>query len=103
MESTGTYTDLDYKTMLKSQCTLAILPSDILPKTDDELDAKTEELRNAAQRFALLEIPFIVDRSSDEENDPKIEAEKALKKVQKIHLRTPQNIILKAEITEYKE
>ena len=28
--------------------------------------------------------------SSDEENDPKIEAEKALKKVQKIHLRTPQ-------------
>lgn len=41
--------------------------------------------------------------SSDEENDPKIEAEKALKKVQKIHLRTPQNIILKAEITEYKE
>ena len=32
-----------------------------------------------------------------------VEAEKALKKVQKIHLRTPQNIILKAEITEYKE
>ena len=29
--------------------------------------------------------------------------EKALKNLQKIHLRTPQNIILKAEITEYKE
>ena len=69
LESTGTYTDLDYKTMLKSQCTLAILPSDILPKTDEDLDAKTEELRSTAQRFALLEIPFIVDRSSDEEND----------------------------------
>lgn len=69
LESTGTYTDLDYKTMLKSQCTLAILPSDILPKTEEDLDAKTEELRSTAQRFALLEIPFIVDRSSDEEND----------------------------------
>ena len=68
-ESTGAYTDLDYKTMLKSQCTLAILPSDILPKTEEDVDAKTEELQSTAQRFALLEIPFIVDRSADEENE----------------------------------
>ena len=87
--------------------TESVSESDFHKQTDDSEVISREEIKlDEASSDMSEEIPDISqdkEESSDEENDPKIEAEKALKKVQKIHLRTPQNIILKAEITEYKE
>ena len=68
----------DYKTLVKNQCELAILSSDILPVKETETDDKMELLKDAAEKYSTLKIPFIVDRSSDEKDEAaKAEWEKA--------------------------
>ena len=65
----GKYDDTDYKELVKSQCNLAILPSDILPAEETETEEKLETLKDMAAKYATLKIPFIIDRSADEENE----------------------------------
>ena len=68
----------DYKTLVKNQCELAILSSDILPAKETETDDKMKLLKDAAEKYSTLKIPFIVDRSSDEKDEAaKAEWEKA--------------------------
>ncbi|MCB5388679.1 hypothetical protein LIQ05_17070 [Blautia glucerasea] len=78
----GKSDDTDYKTLVKSQCGLAILSSDILPAEESEVNDKMELLKDAAEKYSTLKIPFIVDRSSDEKDEEaKAEWEKAYEAV----------------------
>lgn len=65
----GTYEDTDFKALVKNQCQISILPSDVLPDTEDEVEEKEAFLKDSAGKYAALKIPFIVDRSDDEKND----------------------------------
>lgn len=92
----GEYTDPDYKELVKEKTNFAILPSDILPMDEEALKAvaeddkktdskesaeeesdeealtveeQTERLEEIAEKFAMLDIPMIVDRSADEKTD----------------------------------
>ena len=78
----GKYDDTDYKELVKSQCNLAILPSDILPAEETETEEKLEALKDMAAKYATLKIPFIIDRSADEEDeDAKAEWTKAFQAI----------------------
>ena len=78
----GTSADTDFKTLVKSQCGLAILSSDVLPAEESEVTDKMELLKDAAEKYSTLKIPFIVDRSSDEKDEEaKAEWEKAYEAV----------------------
>ncbi|MDD5804385.1 MAG: hypothetical protein PUE78_08780, partial [Clostridia bacterium] len=78
----GKTEDTDYKTLVKNQCGLSILSSDILPAEESEVDTKTEMLKDAAEKYSTLKIPFIVDRSADEKDEEaKAEWEKAYEAV----------------------
>ncbi|MCI6018378.1 MAG: hypothetical protein MRZ59_05950 [Clostridiales bacterium] len=68
----GTFDDIDYKKLLESQCKIAVMPYDLLPKEDaDEETIKEcrEVFEDLTQRLELLEIPVIVDRSESEKED----------------------------------
>ena len=61
--ASGTYKDTDYKALVKNQCQLAILSSEILQVENEDV------LQDAAEKYSTLGIPFIVDRSADEQSD----------------------------------
>lgn len=71
----GPFDDLDYKTLIKRNVDLAIMPEDLLPReaegTEAKLTAKeqTERFEEITGRLAMLGIPVIVDRSADEQTD----------------------------------
>jgi len=90
----GRYYAPEFKKLIKDQCSLAVLPSDILPKDEDINDtgstvsgstaskstaAKDKEPKTIAEKeakltelagyYAVLKIPMIVDRSADEKTD----------------------------------
>lgn len=76
----GTYDDVDYKALLKAQCDMSIMPSDLLPReeADDKdsdseetltVEEQTERLQEIAEHSAMLEIPMLIDRSADEETE----------------------------------
>lgn len=70
--------DTDYKALVKSQCGISILSSDILPTEEADTEAKENLLKDSAEKYSTLKIPFIVDRSTDEKDDnAKAEWEKA--------------------------
>lgn len=70
--------DTDYKALVKSQCGISILSSDILPTKEADTEAKENLLKDSAEKYSTLKIPFIVDRSADEkDNNAKAEWEKA--------------------------
>lgn len=70
--------DTDYKALVKSQCGISILSSDILPTKEADTEAKENLLKDSAEKYSTLKIPFIVDRSADEKDDnAKAEWEKA--------------------------
>lgn len=63
---------------MKSKCDLAILSNKILPDEKNEKKMSVEDQQKRyeelAEKFVLLDIPMIVDRSADEEkNDAKVE------------------------------
>ena len=84
----GTFDKIDYKALLRAQCNLSILPSELLPceeedteeqelkeKEDTEdtteeqklsLEEQTDRLREIAEHHAMLWIPMMIDRSADE-------------------------------------
>lgn len=43
------------KSLIKSQCNLAILPSDILPAEETETEEKLETLKDMAAKYAIPE------------------------------------------------
>ena len=70
--------DTDYKALVKSQCGISILSSDILPTEEADTEAKENLLKDSTEKYSTLKIPFIVDRSADEKDDnAKAEWEKA--------------------------
>ena len=70
--SAGSYEEPDYKKLLKSQWNLSIFPSEILPGEEDEKEEeeeKLERLEKIIERHTILEVPMLVDRSDDEEEE----------------------------------
>lgn len=68
--SAGTYDKADLKDLVKNKCKLAIVPSDILKdKSEEEQgDTKYPAMTALAEKFAILKIPMILDRSKDEKD-----------------------------------
>ena len=69
----GTYKKPENKKLMKSKCDLAILSNKILPDEKNEKKMSVEDQQKRyeelAEKFVLLDIPMIVDRSADEEKD----------------------------------
>ena len=68
----GTFDDIDYKKLLESQCKIAVMPYDLLPKEDADEETIKEcraVFEDLTQRLELLDIPVIVDRSESEKED----------------------------------
>ena len=69
----GTYKKPENKKLMKSKCDLAILSNKILPDEKNEKKVSVEDQQKRyeelAEKFVLLDIPMIVDRSADEEKD----------------------------------
>lgn len=68
----GAYDQADFKLLVKEKCDLAVIPSEILDqKTDTQNESQDpvhSEMTDLAEKFALLKIPMILDRSKDEED-----------------------------------
>ena len=74
----GTYKKPENKKLMKSKCDLAILSNKIRQDEKNEkkmsVDDQQKRYEELAEKFVLLDIPMIVDRSADEEkNDAKVE------------------------------
>ena len=78
--SAGNLEKPDYGKVIKDKTELAVLPGDLLPEAiaEDaenaeelkaEAEAKKAELEKLESRFTALEVPVIVDRSAQEEDD----------------------------------
>ena len=69
----GTYKKPDNKKLMKSKCDLVILSNKILPDEKNEKKMSVEDQQKRyeelAEKFVLLDVPMIVDRSVDEEKD----------------------------------
>lgn len=69
----GTYKKPENKKLMKSKCDLAILSNKILPNEKNEKKMSVEDQQKRyeelAEKFVLLDIPMIVDRSADEKKD----------------------------------
>ena len=69
----GTYKKPENKKLMKSKCDLAILSNKILPDEKNEKKVSVEDQQKRyeelAEKFVLLDIPMIVDRTEDEEKD----------------------------------
>lgn len=62
-EDVGDYEELDWKKLIGEDCSLMLLPSDILQKE------KTDSLEKVIEKSVLLDIPMVIDRSLDEADD----------------------------------
>lgn len=69
----GTYKKPENKKLMKSKCDLVILSNKILPDEKNEKKMSVEDQQKRyeelAEKFVLLDVPMIVDRSADEEKD----------------------------------
>ena len=69
----GTYKKPENKKLMKSKCDLVILSNKILPDEKNEKKMSVEDQQKRyeelAEKFVLLDVPMIVDRSVDEEKD----------------------------------
>ena len=69
----GTYKKPENKKLMKSKCDLAILSNKILPDEKNEkkmsIEDQQKRYEELAEKFVLLDVPMIVDRSADEEKD----------------------------------
>lgn len=91
---TGTFDEIDYKALLRVQCNLSILPSKLLPREEEDteeqeltekedaeeitedteeqelsVEEQTDRLQEIAEHHAMLWIPMLVDRSTDEKTE----------------------------------
>ena len=73
--SVGTYDKANLKDLVKNKCKLAIVPSDILKEKSDDSTTDTSDaddeypaMTALAEKFAILKIPMILDRSKDEKD-----------------------------------
>lgn len=91
---TGTFEEIDYKALLRAQCNLSILPSKLLPREEEDteeqeltekedaeeitedteeqelsVEEQTDRLQEIAEHHAMLWIPMLVDRSTDEKTE----------------------------------
>ena len=63
------------KDLVKNKCKLAIIPSDVMKEKTDDSTGDTSDTENKypamtalAEKFAILKIPMILDRSKDEKD-----------------------------------
>ena len=73
--SVGTYDKANLKDLVKNKCKLAIIPSDVMKEKTDDSTGDTSDTENKypamtalAEKFAILKIPMILDRSKDEKD-----------------------------------
>lgn len=72
----GTYEEPDFKKLISTKCNLALLPADILPQEEEEdekedltVEEQKERFFEQVEKYALLDIPVVIDRSADEEEE----------------------------------
>ena len=68
MTYAGAADDLQYRELVKSKCDFAVLPADIFSSDAVGTDTKSK-LSDAADSFATLDVPMLVDRSENEETE----------------------------------
>lgn len=67
--SAGDYNDWDLREMILLKNTLAIEPSDILPKDEASEDEDMETFTDLTKRAVQMDMAVFVDRSQDEQNE----------------------------------
>lgn len=69
----GTWEDPNFKELVKQETNLALFPAELLPKETEEqeltVEEQTERFEEITEKFALLGIPIIIDRSEDEKTN----------------------------------
>ena len=73
VDSIGKYDEPDYKKLIKDECNLTVMDTEILPKEDSETQETLEDQLNTMKeilsKYDTLNIPVFIDRSVDEEDE----------------------------------
>ena len=73
VDSIGKYDKPDYKKLIKDECNLTVMDTEILPKEDSETQETLEDQLNTMKeilsKYDTLNIPVFIDRSIDEEDE----------------------------------
>ena len=73
VDSIGKYDEPDYKKLIKDECNLTVMDTEILPKEDSETQETLEDQLNTMKeilsKYDTLNIPVFIDRSIDEEDE----------------------------------
>lgn len=73
VDSIGKYDEPDYKKLIKDECNLTVMDTEILPQEDSETQETLEDQLNAMKeilsKYDTLNIPVFIDRSIDEEDE----------------------------------
>lgn len=73
VDSIGKYDEPDYKKLIKYECNLTVMDTEILPKEDSETQETLEDQLNTMKeilsKYDTLNIPVFIDRSVDEEDE----------------------------------
>ena len=73
VDSIGKYDEPDYKKLIKDECNLTVMDTEILPKEDSETQETLEDQLNTMKeilsKYDTLNVPVFIDRSIDEEDE----------------------------------
>lgn len=73
VDSIGKYDEPDYKKLIKDECNLTVMDTEILPKEDSEtqetLKDQLNTMKEILSKYDTLNIPVFIDRSIDEEDE----------------------------------
>ena len=73
VDSIGKYDEPDYKKLIKDECNLTVMDTEILPQEDSETQETLEDQLNTMKeilsKYDTLNIPVFIDRSIDEEDE----------------------------------
>lgn len=73
VDSIGKYDEPDYKKLIKDECNLTVMDTEILPKEDSETQETLEDQLNTMKeilsKYDTLNIPVFIDRSIDEKDE----------------------------------
>ena len=73
VDSIGKYDEPDYKKLIKDECNLTVMDTEILPKenseTQETLEDQLNTMKEILSKYDTLNIPVFIDRSVDEEDE----------------------------------
>lgn len=73
VDSIGKYDEPDYKKLIKDECNLTVMDTEILPQEDSEtqetLENQLNTMKEILSKYDTLNIPVFIDRSIDEEDE----------------------------------